>query len=59
MEQNFTIKNITKNSTNLEVDWSDGKKSKFNYLWLRDNCPTAHDKAVSYTHLTLPTILLV
>ena len=25
MEQNFTIKNITKNSTNLEVDWSDGK----------------------------------
>ena len=40
MEQNFTIKNITKNSTNLEVDWSDGKKSKFNYLWLRDNCPT-------------------
>ena len=44
MEQNFTIKNITKNSTNLEVDWSDGKKSKFNYLWLRDNCPTAHDK---------------
>ena len=29
MEQNFTIKNITKNSTNLEVDWSDGKKSKF------------------------------
>ncbi len=44
MEQNFTIKNIKKNSTNLEVDWSDGKKSKFNYLWLRDNCPTAHDK---------------
>ena len=33
MEQNFTIKNITKNSTNLEVDWSDGKKSKFNYFF--------------------------
>ena len=60
MEQNFTIKNITKNSTNLEVDWSDGKKSKFNYLWLRDNCPTAHDKdSVSYTHMTLPTIYSV
>ena len=44
MEQNCKIENITKNSTNLEVDWSDGKKSKFNYLWLRDNCPTAHDK---------------
>ena len=24
--------------------WSDGQESKFNYLWLRDNCPTAHDK---------------
>ena len=26
MEQNYKIENITKNSTNLEVDWSDGKK---------------------------------
>ena len=42
--QNFTIKNITKNSNCLEVLWDDGKKSKFNYMWLRDNCPTAHDK---------------
>ena len=42
--QNISIKNIVKNSTNLEVDWSDGEKSKFNYMWLRDNCPTAHDK---------------
>ena len=42
--QNVSIKNIVKNSTNLEVDWSDGEKSKFNYMWLRDNCPTAHDK---------------
>ena len=34
MEQNYKIENITKNSTNLEVDWSDGKKSKFNYCLL-------------------------
>ena len=33
--QNISIKNIVKNSTNLEVDWSDGEKSKFNYMWLR------------------------
>ena len=25
-------------------DRSDGEKSSFNYLWLRDNCPSAHDK---------------
>ena len=30
--QNISIKNIVKNSTNLEVDWSDGEKSKFNYM---------------------------
>ena len=35
---------IEKKEKNLFVKWSDGEKSKFNYLWLRDNCPTAHDK---------------
>ena len=58
------IKKLEKNNTYLKVLWSDGEESKFNYLWLRDNCPTAHDKdsnhrmfniPVSYTHLTLPT----
>ena len=56
------IKKLEKNNTYLKVLWSDGEESKFNYLWLRDNCPTAHDKdsnhrmfTVSYTHLTLPT----
>jgi len=24
--------------------WNDGEKSNFNFLWLRDNCPLAHDK---------------
>ena len=38
------IKKLEKNSTYLKVLWSDGEESKFNYLWLRDNCPTAHDK---------------
>ena len=38
------IKKLEKNNTYLKVLWSDGEESKFNYLWLRDNCPTAHDK---------------
>ena len=38
------IKKLEKNSTYLKVLWSDVHESKFNYLWLRDNCPTAHDK---------------
>ena len=39
-----TISKIKKNSSYLKVVWSDGEESKFNYMWLRDNCPTAHDK---------------
>mgnify|MGYP001271992010 FL=1 len=39
-----TISKIEKNSSFLKVIWNDGEESKFNYMWLRDNCPTAHDK---------------
>jgi len=39
-----TISKISKNGSGLDVLWSDGEKSNFNFLWLRDNCPTAHDK---------------
>ena len=38
------ISKVSTNSSSLDVLWSDGKKSNFNYLWLRDNCSTAHDK---------------
>ena len=38
------ISKVSKNSSALNVEWSDGEKSNFNFLWLRDNCPTAHDK---------------
>tara|TARA_E500000331_G_scaffold49352_1_gene42416 strand:- start:638 stop:1762 length:1125 start_codon:yes stop_codon:yes gene_type:complete len=38
------IKKIEKKKSNLNIEWSDGEKSNFNYFWLRDNCPTAHDK---------------
>tara|TARA_B100001123_G_scaffold437108_1_gene568672 strand:+ start:25 stop:1167 length:1143 start_codon:yes stop_codon:yes gene_type:complete len=44
MFDNFKIKSLKKNSTNLEIEWNDGEKSNFNFMWLRDNCPTAHDK---------------
>tara|TARA_B100001250_G_scaffold215762_1_gene185167 strand:- start:245 stop:1369 length:1125 start_codon:yes stop_codon:yes gene_type:complete len=38
------ISKLEKNNTYLKVIWSDGEVSKFNYMWLRDNCPSAHDK---------------
>ena len=40
----ISILKASANGTSLDVMWGDGKKSNFNYLWLRDNCPTAHDK---------------
>jgi len=39
-----SISKLEKNSNYLKVIWDNGEESKFNYLWLRDNCPTAHDK---------------
>ena len=38
------ISKISKNRSSLKVVWSDGEISNFNFMWLRDNCPTAHDK---------------
>ena len=38
------ISKLEKNSTYLKIFWDDGEESKFNFMWLRDNCPTAHDK---------------
>jgi len=38
------ISKISQNGSGLVVEWNDGEKSNFNFLWLRDNCPTARDK---------------
>jgi len=39
-----TIATVSANGSSLDVEWSDGEKSSFNFMWLRDNCPTAHDE---------------
>ena len=38
------ISKLSADISSLKVLWDDGEKSNFNFLWLRDNCPTAHDK---------------
>ena len=35
-----SVKNITRNNKSLKIEWKDGKKSIFHYMWLRDNCPS-------------------
>ena len=39
MAHDATIKNIIKTKKTIIIDWIDGKKSKFHFMWLRDNCP--------------------
>jgi len=34
------LESVTKRQHGLDLIWSDGKRSHFHYLWLRDNCPT-------------------
>jgi gamma-butyrobetaine dioxygenase len=44
----ISISKVEKNKKNLLIKWSDGEESSFNYFWLRDNCPTAHDKDTNH-----------
>ncbi len=41
MNNKYGIKKIAKNKDHLSIQWNDNFKSKFHFLWLRDNCPTA------------------
>mgnify|MGYP001273658577 CR=1 FL=1 len=41
MDQKYTVKNIKKNKDHLRMKWGDNFESKFHFLWLRDNCPSA------------------
>ena len=43
MKHSISIKNVVKKKSTLEIDWNDGEKSNFHFMWLRDNCPTAHN----------------
>ena len=38
------ISRVSKNGSALNIEWSDGKKSNFNFMWLRDNCPLDMDE---------------
>ena len=41
MNTKYIIKNIDKKKDYLSIIWGDNLKSKFHFLWLRDNCPSA------------------
>lgn len=41
MNKKYIVKNIKGKKDHLSILWSDNHKSKFHFLWLRDNCPSA------------------
>ena len=41
MQDKYTINKIIKRNQFIEITWLDKHISKFHFLWLRDNCPSA------------------
>ena len=41
MNKKYNVKNIERKKDHLFIQWFDDHKSKFHFLWLRDNCPSA------------------
>jgi gamma-butyrobetaine dioxygenase len=41
MQDKYTINKIIKKNQFIEITWLDKHISKFHFLWLRDNCPSA------------------
>ena len=44
MQDKYKIIKILKKNKYIEIKWDDKHISKFHFLWLRDNCPTAFHK---------------
>ena len=40
MESKIKILNAEKKERSIQIEWSDGNTSDYNFLWLRDNCPS-------------------
>ena len=44
MQDKYKLIKLTKKSKYIEISWADKHISKFHFLWLRDNCPSAFHK---------------
>ena len=52
----FFIAEISSGPREVRVRWGDRHESRFNFLWLRDNCPSAGDKASAIRDFTLADV---
>ena len=44
MELELAASTVEVTDTGILIGWSDGRRSRFHALWLRDNCPSGGDK---------------
>ena len=56
MDQLASIKNISKNKKTISIEWNDGKKSNFHFMWLRDNCPKGEHPTARQRRFNLLTV---
>ena len=56
MQDKYIIDKIIKKSNYLEVVWQDSHVSKFHFLWLRDNCPSAFHKNTRMRNFNILTV---
>ena len=57
MIETTKIIKISNNSSAIQIEWADGQKSIFHYLWLRDNCskdihPTARERLFNLVNVS-------
>lgn len=50
------IRGIKKYTEALSIEWEDGYKSVFDYLWLRDNCPSSFHQATQERNFDLLSV---
>ena len=41
MSSKYYVKKLEKKNDHFNILWKDNFESKFHFMWLRDNCPTA------------------
>ena len=56
MQDKYKIYKINKKSQYLEVIWNDNHISKYHFIWLRDNCPSAFHKDTKMRNFNILTI---
>ncbi|MBD1147716.1 TauD/TfdA family dioxygenase [Pelagibacterales bacterium SAG-MED31] len=56
MQYKYKIVKIKERNKYLEIYWSDNHISKFHFLWLRDNCPSAFHKDTRMRNFNILTV---